>query len=66
MTAEIINLRRARKAKQRREAEVRAEENRARFGRTKHERETEHAEQGLADRRLDALRRERDKDEPGT
>ena len=38
MSAEIINLRRARKAKQRREADARAEENRAKFGRTKAER----------------------------
>ena len=39
MSAEIINLRKARKAKQRRDAAARAEENRAKFGRTKAERE---------------------------
>ncbi len=60
MTAEIVNLRRARKAKQRLEAESHAAQNRAEFGRTKHARETERAEQDLAARRLDALRRDRD------
>lgn len=34
---EIVNLRRARKARSRREAEARAQENRAAFGRTKSE-----------------------------
>ncbi len=58
MTAEIVNLRRARKAKGRREAEAHAEVNRAKFGRSKHERDVERAAQGLADRRLDALRRD--------
>ena len=60
MTAEIINLRRARKAKQRREAEVRADENRAKFGRSKQERQTTRAEAELNARRLEALRRESD------
>ena len=50
MTAEIINLRRARKAKNRREKDKRAEENRARFGLTKAER---------THIRDDALRRQR-------
>ena len=44
MSAEIINLRQARKAKQRRDAEARGEENRAKFGRTKAEREATSAE----------------------
>ena len=35
MSAEIISLKRARKAKQRRAAATRAEQNRAKFGRTK-------------------------------
>lgn len=64
MTAEILNLRKARKAKQRREAVAHAEENRAKFGRAKHERQAQQAAQDLADRRLDALRR--DPEEPGT
>ncbi len=58
MTAEIINLRRARKAKNRREAAAQAEENRAKFGRPKHERDVARAEQSMADRHLDALRRD--------
>jgi hypothetical protein len=62
MSAEIINLRNARKAKERREAEARAEENRAKFGRTKAERTATHAEQELEARRLAALKRERDED----
>lgn len=66
MTAEILNLRKARKAKQRRESEAHAGENRAKFGRTKHEREAQQAAQDLADRRLDALRRDPDSEEPGT
>ena len=64
MAAEIINLRRARKNKQRHEAEKRAEENRATFGRSKHERKTTRAEAELNARRLEALRRERS--EPDT
>ncbi|CAN1722950.1 DUF4169 family protein [Hyphomicrobium sp. 1Nfss2.1] len=60
MTAEIINLRRARKAKLRREAEVLADENRAKFGRSKHEREATRAEAELNARRLEAMRRESD------
>ncbi len=65
MTAEILNLRRARKAKQRREAEAHANVNRAKFGRTKHEREAEQMAQDLTDRRLDGSRRNPDPDEPG-
>jgi len=64
MTADIINLRQVRKAKQRREAEARAEENRAKFGRAKDERDTTQAKKDLADRRLDALRRETDPKHP--
>ena len=63
MTAEIINLRRARKAKQRQVAADEASENRLKFGRTRHERETERAKQSLDERRLDALRRDVDKPE---
>jgi hypothetical protein len=59
MSAEIINLRRARKTKQRREAEARAAENRAKFGQSKAARTAKDAEQGLESRRLEALRRER-------
>ena len=58
MAAEIINLRNARKAKERRDAEARAEANRAKFGRTKAEREATQAKKDLETRRLDALKRE--------
>jgi hypothetical protein len=64
MTAEIVNLRRARKAKQREEASATAAENRAKFGRPKHQREKQRAEQDLADRRLTALHRDKPSDEP--
>jgi hypothetical protein len=56
MSAEIINLRQARKAKERREADALAEENRAKFGRSKAERKFTQA--------LEAQRREhRDNDD---
>ena len=58
MSAEIVNLRTARKAKQRRDAQAHAAENRARFGRTKHERQSGRAKEELAARRLDGLRRD--------
>jgi hypothetical protein len=64
MSAEIINLRKARKAKQRREAEARAEENRAKFGRAKAEREANLAEKEREARRLDLLRRQGGDEEP--
>jgi hypothetical protein len=64
MSAEIINLRQARKAKERREADALAEENRAKFGRSKAERKVTQAEQDLEARRLEAQRREhRDNDD---
>ena len=63
MSAEIVNLWRARKAKQRRAAATRAEENRARFGRTKSERQRTEAELKLDARRLEAVRRRRSSDD---
>ena len=63
MSADIINLKRARKAKQRHAAATRAEQNRAKFGRTKAERQATHAEQELEARRLAAARRQRGSDE---
>ncbi|MDH4983877.1 DUF4169 family protein [Hyphomicrobium sp. D-2] len=59
VTAEIINLRRARKAKNRRDAEARAEENRIAFGRTKAERQATDAANALEARKLDGLLLER-------
>ena len=65
MTAEITNLRKARKAKKRLTDEARAEENRAKFGRSKAERKASEVERDLAKRRLDGVRREPDSDERG-
>ena len=63
MTAEIINLRRARKAKARADRATKAEENRVRFGRTKAERKKTEAETLSSRRRLDAHKR--DTERPG-
>mgnify|MGYP002684892373 CR=1 FL=1 len=54
MSADIVNLRRARKERARREKEVQAAENRTKFGRTKAEREHASAVTDLERRRLDA------------
>jgi hypothetical protein len=56
--AEIVNINRARKARERKRAEQRAAENRARFGMTKDarrraEREIEKAKKELDDKRLE-------------
>jgi hypothetical protein len=59
--AEIINLRRARKAKARAGAQAQAAENRARFGRTKAQKRLADAQERLAERHVAAHRRE---DEP--
>jgi hypothetical protein len=56
--AEIVNLRRARKAKAKAQGEQQAAENRVRFGRTKGERERAAAEGELAARRVEGHRRE--------
>lgn len=56
--AEIVNLRAARKRKQRDEKERRAEENRARHGRTKVEKLAEAAERERGAAALDGHRRE--------
>jgi hypothetical protein len=56
--AEIINLRRARKAKERDGREAAAQENRRRFGRTKAEKAKEAAEREKAARTLDDHRRD--------
>ena len=50
---EIVNLRRARKAKKRTDADRTAETNRIAFGRTKDERQLSEKEQALAARKLD-------------
>ena len=56
--AEIVNLRRARKAKARAADDAEAAENRARFGRPKAERQRRDAEAAMAAQRLDAHRRQ--------
>ncbi len=56
--AEIINLRKARKAKARAEKEAEAAENRAKFGQRKEERSQSEAAKDLVDRKLDAHRRD--------
>ena len=56
--ADIINLRRARKARARTEAEAQASANRARFGRTKAETRTAKAEADRIARAVDGARRD--------
>ena len=56
--AEIINLRRARKRKERAEKEARAADNRLAFGRSKADRTLTDARADLAERRLDAHKRD--------
>ena len=56
--AEIINLRKARKAKARADKEAEAAENRAKFGQPKEERTQSAAAKELLDRKLDAHRRD--------
>ena len=61
---DLVNLRRARKAKRRAENEAVAAENRARFGRTRAERDKADAEAEITARRLDGLlRTPRDSDD---
>lgn len=58
--ADIINLRLARKAHKRKQAETTAAANRAKFGQTKAERTMKAAESDRAARLLDGARLERD------
>jgi hypothetical protein len=55
---ELVNLRRARKDKARTERDAAAAQNRATFGRTKAEKERSAAERAIADKTIDAHRRE--------
>ena len=57
--AELINLNKARKAKARSDRTAQAEVNRARFGRTKADKERERIEKDRAVRLLDGVERER-------
>ena len=56
--AELVNLRRARKERAKREKEAQAQENRIAFGRTKAERELTDAQKRLEAAKLDAHQRE--------
>jgi inorganic pyrophosphatase len=56
MTAEIVNLNRARKERERAKKDAEAEANRAKFGRTKTEREVAAADAERGDRLLDGAR----------
>lgn len=56
--AEIVNLRRARKQRDRDVKEAKASENRVRFGRPKQQSGVEEANRTQAERRLDGHRRE--------
>lgn len=59
---DVVNLRRARKARDRASAEAQAEQNRIAFGRTKAERKLTEAEKTLAERHLDGHRLSDDPD----
>jgi hypothetical protein len=59
----ILNLRQARKAKARADAEKQARENRATFGRSKAEKKLTKAERDAAARKLDGHKHERKPDE---
>ena len=58
MSAELINLRKARKKKQRAEKKVRAEENRVKFGQPSTARAALEAQSRLQQRRLDGFVRD--------
>ena len=58
MMAEIVNLNRVRKAKAKADAGKAAEANRAKFGRTKAEKDAEAAEQARRKALLDGTKRE--------
>ncbi|MBN9304336.1 MAG: DUF4169 domain-containing protein [Devosia sp. 67-54] len=58
--ADIVNLNRARKQKSRAEREQQAAENRVRFGRSKAEKARDAAEKSLAEKLVEAHRRDSD------
>jgi len=63
MTAEIVNLRGARKRKARETAEIEAAASRSAHGVSKGERQRAKADRLLLDKRLDGLRRQGETDE---
>ena len=56
--ADIVNLRQARKARARTEAQAKADANRVRFGRTAQEKQASEAEARRADKLLDGVKRD--------
>lgn len=58
MTAEVVNLRRLRKARLRQDQDIAAAANRVKHGRTQAERERQTSEAERADKLLDGHRRE--------
>jgi Domain of unknown function (DUF4169) len=58
MTAEVVNLRKFRKRKEREEREVTAQVNRAACGRPKSEKELSKAKRALEEKQLDKHKRE--------
>lgn len=72
MTADILNLNKARKAKARQEKKKLAEENRAKFGRTKEQKRETGDEDARRNALLDGAKRDRAEDsgetdpDPGT
>lgn len=60
MSADIVNLRQARKRKAREIADRKADTNRIAFGATKAERSLRETEKAIADRRIDGHRLEKD------
>ena len=65
MTTNIVNLNKARKAKDRAEQDKRAGENRAKFGRTKEKRTSDSDEQNRRDALLDGAKIEKNDTDPG-
>ncbi len=65
MPADIVNIRKARKVRDRAAREKRATENRSKFGRTKAEREHAEAQEAIEARRLDGHVRDDDEDGNG-
>jgi Domain of unknown function (DUF4169) len=63
MSAEIVNLNRARKTQARDDRAKQAAENRVRFGRTKAEKQRSAAEGALAEARLDGAQRSQPRDD---
>ena len=60
MPGDIVNLRQFRKAKARTERDAKAEQNRAKFGRTKAQKQRDKAAEDAARRHLDGHKRDED------